>query len=149
MRINAFADVSLRAVMLLAAAPQGELLTARDIADGIGTPYNHVSKAVAKLRDLGLVDITRGRSGGVALSAAGQRATVGWLLRQLDDRPDVVDCESAAGNCPLSHQCSLRGALRRAREAFYAELDDLVISALPKQEQMGPVFVTLHTRRSA
>ncbi|MFP5368610.1 MAG: RrF2 family transcriptional regulator, partial [Actinomycetes bacterium] len=81
MRINAFADVCLRAVMLLASAPQGELLTSRDIADAIGTPYNHVSKAIARLRDLGLVDITRGRSGGVLLSAAGRRATVGWVLR--------------------------------------------------------------------
>lgn len=149
MRINAFADVCLRAVMLLASAPQGELLTSRDIADGIGTPYNHVSKAIARLRNLGLVDITRGRSGGVLLSAAGRRATVGWLLRQLDDRADVVDCESAMGGCPLNHRCSLRAALRRAREAFYSELDDLVISELPKPQQMGPVFVTLHTRKSA
>lgn len=149
MRINAFADVCLRAVMLLSAAPEGDLLTSRDIAEGIGTPYNHVSKAIARLRILALVDITRGRSGGVTLNAAGRRATVGWLLRQLDDRADVVDCESAAGGCPLNHRCSLRAALRRAREAFYTELDDLVIAELPKPQQMGPVFVTLHTRQSA
>lgn len=135
--------------MLLSAASEGDLLTSRDIAAGIGTPYNHVSKAIARLRTLGLVDITRGRSGGVTLSAAGRRATVGWLLRQLDDRADVVDCESAMGGCPLNHRCSLRAALRRAREAFYAELDDLVISEMPKPQQMGPVFVTLRIRESA
>ena len=50
MKINAFADVSLRALMVLAAAPDGGLLTTQNVADAVGTPYNHVSKAVAKLR---------------------------------------------------------------------------------------------------
>ncbi|NMR29318.1 RrF2 family transcriptional regulator [Crystallibacter degradans] len=149
MRINAFSDVCLRALMLLSASPEGELLTTQAIADGVGTPYNHVSKAVLKLRSLGLVDAVRGRSGGVRLSAKGRTTTVGWLLRELDEREDLVDCESAAGNCPMSNNCGLRGALRRAREAFYRELDDLVVSSLPHQGQMEPVFVMLNTRRPA
>jgi Rrf2 family nitric oxide-sensitive transcriptional repressor len=51
-KINAFADVSLRAMMVLAAAPGGDLLTTQSIAHAVGTPYNHVSKAMAKLREL-------------------------------------------------------------------------------------------------
>jgi Rrf2 family transcriptional regulator, nitric oxide-sensitive transcriptional repressor len=147
MRLNAFSDVCLRAMMLLAAAPEGELLTSQAIADGVGTPYNHVSKAIIKLRELGLVEVTRGRTGGAALSSRGRTATVGWLLRELNERPDVVDCESVHGNCPLSNDCGLRAALRRAREAFYRELDDLVIASLPTEKQMEPVFVTLLMRR--
>lgn len=58
MKINAFADVSLRAVMVLAAAPDGILLTTQNIADAVGTPYNHVSKAMAKLRSLGLIEVS-------------------------------------------------------------------------------------------
>ena len=64
MKINAFADVSLRTLMVLAAAPEGGLLTTQNVADAVGTPYNHVSKAVAKLRMLGLIDVERGRNGG-------------------------------------------------------------------------------------
>lgn len=63
MKINAFADVSLRALMVLAAAPEGGLLTTQNVADAVKTPYNHVSKAVAKLRMLGLIDVERGRNG--------------------------------------------------------------------------------------
>jgi Rrf2 family transcriptional regulator, nitric oxide-sensitive transcriptional repressor len=148
-RINAFSDVCLRALMLLCAAPEGELFTTQAIADGVGTPYNHVSKAVLKLRSLGLVEAMRGRGGGVRISTAGRRVTVGALLRELDSREDLVDCESPNGDCPLNNGCGLRGALRRAREAFYRELDDIVISSLPHESQMDPVFVTLHTRRPA
>jgi Rrf2 family nitric oxide-sensitive transcriptional repressor len=71
MKINAFADVSLRALMVLAAAPEADLLTTQAVADAVGTPYNHVSKAMAKLRMLGLIDVERGRNGGSRLSAAG------------------------------------------------------------------------------
>ncbi|MCG2622868.1 Rrf2 family transcriptional regulator [Arthrobacter sp. I2-34] len=149
MRINAFSDVCLRALMLLCAAPEGELFTTQAIADGVGTPYNHVSKAVLKLRSLGLVEAVRGRAGGVRISQAGMAVTVGALLRELDGREDLVDCESPNGDCPMNNHCGLRGALRRAREAFYHELDDLVVSSLPHQSQMEPVFVTLLTRRPA
>jgi Rrf2 family nitric oxide-sensitive transcriptional repressor len=146
MKINAFADVSLRAMMVLAAAADGELLTTQSIADAVGTPYNHVSKAMAKLRELGLIDVERGRNGGSRLSEAGRLATVGQLLRTLDTRADPADCVAAAGSCPLINECRLRGALGRAREAFYRELDDIVVASLPTSRQMNPVFQAIGLR---
>jgi Rrf2 family nitric oxide-sensitive transcriptional repressor len=139
-KINAFADVSLRALMVLAAAPGGALLTTQNIADSVGTPYNHVSKAMAKLRSLGLIEVVRGRTGGSRLSNAGRSATVGQVLRQLDTRTDAAECVAPGGNCPLINECKLRSALSRAREAFYRELDSVVIAELPGSSQMAPVF---------
>ncbi len=146
MKINAFADVSLRAMMVLAAAPDGSLLTTQSIADAVGTPYNHVSKAMAKLRSLGLIDVERGRTGGSRLSQAGRRATVGQVLRQLDTRTDPADCVAPAGTCPLINECKLRAALARAREAFYRELDSVVVAELPGSTQMAPVFQLIGLR---
>jgi Rrf2 family nitric oxide-sensitive transcriptional repressor len=96
-----------------------------------------------RLRELGLVESVRGRTGGVRISPAGRTATVGWLLRQLDPRTDVADCETPHGDCPLSGGCGLRMALRRAREAFYAELDGTVIAELPHIGFPTPVVLTL------
>jgi Rrf2 family nitric oxide-sensitive transcriptional repressor len=146
MKINAFADVSLRALMVLAAAPDGDLLTTQSVADAVGTPYNHVSKAMARLRVLGLIDVERGRNGGSRLSAAGRRVSVGQVLRQLDTREDPADCIAPGGNCPLINECRLRAALARAREAFYRELDDVVVADLPGSRQMAPVFQMIGLR---
>lgn len=146
MKINAFADVSLRALMVLAAASDGSLLTTQSIADAVGTPYNHVSKSMAKLRGLGMVDVERGRNGGSRISEAGRRATVGQLLRQLDTRADPAECHSPNGDCPLINECRLRGALSRAREAFYRELDDVIVASLPSSRQMAPVFESIGLR---
>lgn len=146
MRINAFSDVCLRIVMLLSAMPESSLETSRAIATQIDTPYNHVAKAIIRLRELGLVESVRGRAGGVRISAEGRQATVGWLLRQLDTRVDLADCVTPDAVCPLIDGCGLRAALRRAREAFYVALDDTVISSLPRNRANGPVGLTLGLR---
>jgi len=146
MKINAFADVSLRAIMVLAAAPEGMLLTTQAVADAVGTPYNHFSKAMVRLRALGFIDVERGRLGGSRLSEHGRRATVGEVLRHLDSRQDPAECQSSTKNCPLITECELRHAMTRAREAFYRELDSVVISALPHPRQMNPVFQSIGLR---
>ena len=71
---------------------------------------------------------------------------MGHLLRQLDTRTDPADCITVAGPCPLINECRLRGALARAREAFYRELDDVVVASLPSAAQMAPVFQSIGLR---
>lgn len=147
MRINTFSDVSLRLLMVLSSMPDGELSTTRDLAESVGTPYNHVSKAVLKLRQMGLVEAIRGRSGGVRISAHGKAATVGRVLRVLDDHGDVAACQTEMGACPLAHSCGLRGVLNHAREAFYVSLDNVTIFSLANKTGSGPTPVTLSTSR--
>lgn len=146
MRMTAFEDVSLRALMLLSSSDSGQPLATRAIAEGVGTPYNHVSKAVLKLRELGLIESTRGRAGGVQLSDAGRKATVGSVLRALDNRTDLPECHTPNGDCPLIVQCRLRSALGAAREAFYRALDEITISSLPHPPQMDRVLLQLGMR---
>lgn len=129
-KLSAFADVCLRTMMLLGSR-RDEQITTRDIAEEIGVPYNHVAKAVLELRNRQAIAVSRGRYGGSQITATGLQLSVGTLMRELDTRDDVVDCVSEAGvPCPLISMCALRGALRRAREAFYAELDLLRIEDL-------------------
>lgn len=149
MRINSFAEVSLRLLMVLTAAPEEALHTTRELAELVGTPYNHVSKSVLKLRQMGLVEAIRGRSGGVRIAPAGRTATVGQVLRVLDGHSDVAGCHSEMGACPLAHNCGLRGALGQAREAFYASLDDVQLASLAPKAPPGPIAVTLNTSRPA
>ncbi len=146
MRINSFADLCLRMVMLCASTPPGTQFTTREISAAVNIPYNHVSKAVLRLRDLGVVTVYRGRNGGVQLSSLGRSISVGWLLRELDPRIDMADCESLEVACPLSNNCGLRHALNNAREAFYASLDSVVLADLPQEEQMKPIFESIGRR---
>ncbi|MGW9636127.1 RrF2 family transcriptional regulator [Nocardiopsis alba] len=129
MRLTAFTDVSLRLVMRLAVAKEGELLTTRAAAGMLVVPYSHMAKAVARLSELGLVEARRGRGGGLTLTEAGRRSSVGAIVRELEGAGDLAGCEDDPP-CPLRSACRLRGALARAREAFYASLDEVTVESL-------------------
>lgn len=147
MRLNSFSDVCLRLLMVLCSAPDDALPTTRELAEQVATPYNHVSKAVLKLRQMELVEAIRGRSGGVRISPQGRIATVGQVLRVLGDHSDVAACQTDMGECPLVHECGLRGALNHARESFYASLDNVAIDSLARKTNNGPIPVMLSTSR--
>lgn len=148
MRLTGFSDIALRVLLLTGGSPEGTRLTTRTIAAGVGAPYHHVTKTVARLSGLGLVAASRGRAGGVSITAAGLDASVGGLLRMLEANSAMVACEAVDRECPLDHGCRLRTALGRAREAFYRELDGVRVRDVVSERQVGPVLLQLSTRPS-
>lgn len=129
MRLTAFTDVSLRLVMRLAVADDGERLTTRAAAGMLAVPYTHMAKAVARLSEMGLVEARRGRGGGLLLTEAGRASSVGAIVRELEGDGDLAGCEDDPP-CPLREACRLRSALVQAREAFYASLDQVSVESL-------------------
>ncbi|MDH2387503.1 Rrf2 family transcriptional regulator [Streptomyces sp. HNM0663] len=147
MRLTRFTDLALRVLMRLAVTKGEDLPTTREVAETMQVPYTHTAKAVARLKHLGLVETRRGRGGGLTLTPAGRAASVGTLVRELEGPGDVVECEGDTP-CPLRSACRLRGALRRAQEAFYATLDPVTVAELV-DSPTGPLLLGLSPTRSA
>ncbi|MFF5083493.1 RrF2 family transcriptional regulator [Actinoplanes sp. NPDC000266] len=127
MRLNRSTDISLRILML--GAVGDDLLTIDHLAESLNVPRHHLAKVVQKLQRMGLLETVRGRNGGVRLATAARDASIGAVVRELEGATEVVDCEGETA-CPLSRGCRLRGALRKAQEAFYAALDPLSVGDL-------------------
>ncbi|MGV9670166.1 MULTISPECIES: RrF2 family transcriptional regulator [unclassified Gordonia (in: high G+C Gram-positive bacteria)] len=128
MQLTRFTDIGLRVVMRLAARPD-ESVTSKDLATALAVPYTHVAKVVVRLSELGVVHARRGRNGGLVITDLGRTARVGWLASRLEGDGEVIDCEGPTP-CPLRHGCALRGALARARRAFFESLDAHTIGDL-------------------
>lgn len=144
MHLTRFSDLGLRFVMALGAGghcewnPEATRATVRGIAQQINASEAHAAKVVAKLAELGTVTSTRGRGGGLILSAVAQDEPVGQLLRKLEGPAEVVNCEEP--ECPFeSLDCVLRVRLRRAQEAFFASMDDFTVGQLVERtrERIG------------
>ncbi|GLW68281.1 HTH-type transcriptional repressor NsrR [Kitasatospora phosalacinea] len=136
MRLTKSTDIALRIAMRLAVLDEEQTPTTREVAEAVGVPYHHAAKVVSRLQHLGIVEARRGRGGGLALTAAGRTGSLGRIVRELEGVGDVVGCEDEPP-CPLRHSCRLRGALRRAQEAFYASLDPLTVDDLVGGEGGG------------
>ncbi|KUN86688.1 transcriptional regulator [Streptomyces bungoensis] len=142
MRLLRSTDLALRVLMRLAVA-DGPTPTTRQVAEDMDVPYTHAAKVVAELQHLGLLDARRGRGGGLSLTERGRTASVGAVVRTFEGDGDVVDCEGPTP-CPLAAGCRLRGALRRAQEAFYAALDPVTVQDIVT-DPTGPLLLGIST----
>ena len=121
MKITAQEEYGLRCLLRLARAADGQSLTIPEIAaaEGLSVPY--VAKLLAVLRQAGLIESVRGRTGRLSPGQAAGGDRPGRVLlvlgEPLFDEPGY--CEKHAGTddgrpCVHHGGCSLRGAVADA-----------------------------------
>jgi Rrf2 family nitric oxide-sensitive transcriptional repressor len=123
MRLTRFSDIGLRVLIYLErSGERSSPVTVAEIGSQFDIPLNHLVKVVGQLAKLGWIKATRGRNGGLRLTADPATLTIGQVLRKLEgDGDDLVDCEGT--NCALKMDCQLRGMLRAGMRAFYEAMD--------------------------
>lgn len=142
MRLTAFTDYGLRALMRLAGAPD-RAFTTEEIAAEFGVSHHHLTKIVGALARNGFVATRRGQGGGLRLARPAEAITLGAVVRALEVREPLVDCfRPDGGSCALMPGCRLKGRLAAAREAFLRELDatPLADCAWPAPVSAAPAF---------
>lgn len=128
MRLTAFTDFALRALMRLAAEP-GRSFSTNEIATEFGISRNHLIKVVRDLASGGFVSTQRGVGGGFRLARPPQAITLGEVVRALERRHALVECfRDDGGDCVLTPRCRLKARLAAAREAFMRELDTTTLA---------------------
>lgn len=109
--------------MFLGAHPD-RLCTTSEIARAYRISENHLMKVVNRLSCAGYVETVRGKGGGMRLAHAPDRINVGEVVRQMEDRFDIVECfNDEPQNCPLLPSCTLKSVLADAHGSFMATLD--------------------------
>jgi Rrf2 family protein len=81
MRISARTDYALRAMLELAAAPEGLLVKADDIAHAQGIPIRFLLNILTELRHADMVDSQRGSVGGYRLARPADTITLAEVVR--------------------------------------------------------------------
>lgn len=123
MRLTAFTDYGLRALMRLAGDPDRSFTT-EEMAREFAISRNHLTKVVRDLASAGYVKTQRGAGGGFRLARAPESITLGEVVRALEERHALVECfRQDGGACVLMPRCRLKKRLAAAREAFLRELD--------------------------
>ncbi|MDT8278849.1 Rrf2 family transcriptional regulator [Roseomonas mucosa] len=121
MRLTRFTDYSQRALMFLCLR-DGENSSIAEIASAYGISEHHLTKVVHRLGQLGLVQTTRGRNGGLRLGRRPEDIVLGQVVRQTEEDLAIVEC-FGGGCCPIAGVCELQRALAEALQAFLLVLD--------------------------
>jgi len=128
MHLNLYTDYGLRVLLYLAVSPQSGA-PAPDIATTFDISLNHLRKVVQALAHEGYVTTTRGRSGGVSLARDPSEIRIGEVVRALEGDLNLVECfDSRSNACIIAPCCGLEKALRDAREAFFASLNQYTLA---------------------
>lgn len=123
MRLTSFTDFGLRALMLLAAAPDRSATTA-ELAEELQISRNHLAKIVQALVRAGYLVTRRGGGGGILLARPPENIRLGDVVRTLERGHRSVECLAKPGSgCVLLGRCAIRHRLRAAEEVFLAELN--------------------------
>lgn len=80
MRIPQKADYALRAILEIAAGPEGSRVAAGEVADRLGLPRRFVEQLVGALATAGVVTCRRGRGGGCTLARSPEAISVSEVL---------------------------------------------------------------------
>ncbi|NDF15008.1 Rrf2 family transcriptional regulator [bacterium] len=113
MNVSPLEEYGLRCAVQLAALPEGQALSAPEIAEREGLSVEYVSKFMLLLKRGGLVKTIRGIKGGFLLTRAPSKVSVKEVFRALRQQPaEKADfCQSYSGKsdaCVRSKACAIR-----------------------------------------
>lgn len=122
MQLTIFTDYGLRALMYLA-AHQEKMSSVREIAEHYDISRNHLVKVVHRLAQLGLIESSKGKGGGIKLAIKPETLRLGDFVQMIELNMHLVECFNKDTNrCRVTAKCILKHYLAEAGQAF---LDDL------------------------
>lgn len=148
MHLTIHTDYALRTLMVLAVASPEKVRTV-DISQAFEISEHHLVKVIQHLARLGLVETTRGQSGGVRLLRAASEINVGHVVREMEADLGVVACLRKDGQeCFISPVCGLKTVLHQATQSFLAHLDAVTLDQLigPRGQKLSPLRRSLESR---
>ena len=90
----------------------------------------------ARLRKSGLIEATRGRSGGIRLAIVPADIKLGSVIRRMEEDFALVEClQEDGGACLISPSCRLKTVVNEALEAWLAVFDKYTLADLVRNER--------------
>lgn len=133
-------DYALRAVLVLARAPDGAPMPADAIADAIGAPRNYLGKTLNALARAGLVRSARGPTGGYALAVAPDALPLARVVAVFDAPREDARCLLGARPCDRTHPCAAHHRWTAIADAQRAPLaSTMVADLLPDARPLAQV----------
>ena len=118
MELTKFTDYSLRALIYLGSQGDGQI-SVSEIADSYNISKSHLLKVATRLSQLGYVETTRGKGGGLKLAKAPAKINIGAVVRATETQNNLVECFDPESNtCPIAPVCGLAPILGKAEKAF-------------------------------
>ena len=120
MQLSQHTDYAFRILIYL--GTKTKLVRISDISDAYGISFNHLTKTVHELVQLGFIESKQGRNGGIKLAMAANKINLRKIVEKMENKLAIVECLGPSNTCVISSGCLLKGILKSASESFLKEL---------------------------
>ena len=118
MKLTKLTDYSLRTLIYLGTHPK-RLCTVKEVAEYHGISQNHLVKVVHNLSQLGYIEGTKGKNGGICLLKKPDEINLRDLIIQIEPNLTLVECFNKKTNtCHITDACSLKHILYESLQSF-------------------------------
>lgn len=124
----------------------GEVVSARDIAQQHGVPLPLLMNVLKSLHRKGLVTSVRGASGGYKLAIHPAEVNLRELIEAIEGPVELIRCASTNGDaeavegdgacCDLLSGCPIRKPVQRVHERFIGFLNEVSLAELIRDDSL-------------
>jgi Rrf2 family protein len=111
-------------------ARNGNVLTAREIADENNISYDLVAKIMQDLKRDGMILSQQGVRGGYTLMLAPQQISVSRVIDALEEESSITECTSDTECCTREATCTIKGPMHKLQEQVEQVLNSVTIAQL-------------------
>ena len=135
--ISRQADYASRIILHLALQPNGDRITAGEIAKQRLIPRSFVRRVVTQLSAAGLLTTTRGSDGGITLARPADQITLLEVIEAIDGPLMLNICTEEPQFCPLMPACTVHQAWVDARHLLTTHLAQVTFDKLAARHRFG------------
>ena len=138
MSLSQKCQYALRAVFELAKQEGKGPVKIKDISESQAIPQRFLEGILAQLKQIGVVQSTRGKQGGYLLSRKATDLAIGEIIRIVDGPIVIVECSDSRpqGQCRFDKNCVFRPIWEMATQRLSEVYDSVSFSDLVEDESL-------------
>jgi len=126
-------EYGMQAVLYLASQEKGALVSAEEISKVLKIPREFISKILQSLKDSGLINSSKGKSGGFSLAKSASRIKLIDIVAAIDGLELFDNCVLGFPECSPTHPCPVHDTWGTLRTQAYDMLNSETIDKLEEK----------------
>ncbi len=135
MKVSTKGRYALRLMLDLAQQPPTEYVSIKSVATRQGISEKYLEQIIKMLSKGGLVESTRGKSGGYRLTRTPESYTVGEILRVTEGSLAPVSCLEEEHHCENCNDCVTYEIWQNVLDAINEVVDSITLSYLVEKQK--------------
>lgn len=138
LKLGKLTDYAIVVMTALAATPEASR-SAHELARETAVSEPTVGKVLKQLSKAGLVQASRGASGGYRLARAPSELTIADVVRAMEGPIGLTECSLHGSDCALESSCGVRGNWKLISEAIRQALSAVTLAQMAAPMTRLPV----------